>query len=258
MNDLSMQLSALLDNELPQDQAEALRLRMRHDPAVQAEYDRLAQANELAMAEFGAMLAQPMPLALARAIEQAPLANPAQQPANITRPPRPWLAWAAAIALAVLTASGGYFAGRQQAEQQIASADWVTEVAGYHKVYAAQARHLVEVPASDSEHLVSWLSKETGVPFTVPDLSAQGLTFEGGRLLVAAGKPVGQLMYRDASGAVIALCFIASDKPAMDPTARDLEGYDVLVWGKPGARFIVIGPKGDARLPEVARIGQTI
>jgi anti-sigma factor RsiW len=96
------------------------------------------------------------------------------------------------------------------------------------------------------------------VPFTIPDLSAQGLTFEGGRLLVAAGQPVGQLMYRDANGAVFALCFIASEKPASEATPRDLEGFDALVWGKAGARFIAIGPKGDARLPEVARLGQTI
>ena len=183
MNDLSMQLSALLDNELPQDQAEALRQRMRHDPAIQAEYDRLAQANELAMAEFGAMLAQPMPLALARAIEQAPLANPAQQPANISRPPRPWLGWAAAIALAVLTASGGYLAGRQHADPQFASADdQANPEAG-----KAAAQQLVDAGVLVAvAHLNSGVSIPTapiyaaaGIPqlaiSTKPDYTRQGL-----------------------------------------------------------------------------------
>ncbi|GHC49936.1 anti-sigma factor family protein [Neogemmobacter tilapiae] len=254
MNDLSMQLSALLDGELSTAEAEALQQKMQADPALQAEYDRLVSANNLALAEFAAMLEQSLPLALARTVSQAPLAVPA----NMPRAPRPWLQIAAALALAVLTGTGGYMAGQRQGAVQLAAADWVAEVATYHKVYAAQGRHLVEVPASESEHLVSWLSKETGVPFTIPDLSAQGLTFEGGRLLVAAGQPVGQLMYRDASGAVIALCFIASDKPASETVRRDLDGFDALIWGKPGARFIVIGPKGDDRLPEVARIGQNI
>jgi anti-sigma factor RsiW len=226
---------------------------MQADPALQAEYDRLVSANDLALAEFGALLEQPLPLALARTVSQAPLAVPANTP----RAPRPWLQVAAALALAVLTGTGGYMAGQRQGAVQLA-ADWVAEVATYHKVYAAQGRHLVEVPASESEHLVNWLSKETGVPFAIPNLSAQGLTFEGGRLLVAAGQPVGQLMYRDADGAVVALCFIASDKPASEAVPRDLGGFDALVWGKPGARFIVIGPKGDTRLPEVARIGQSI
>jgi anti-sigma factor RsiW len=253
MNDLSMQLSALMDNELPTAEAEALRQKMQADPALQAEYDRLVLANDLALAEFGTMLEQPVPLALARTVSQAPLTVPA----NLPRAPRPWFQIAAALALAVLTGAGGYMAGQRQGEVEVA-ADWVAEVATYHKVYAAQGRHLVEVPASESEHLVAWLSKETGVPFTIPDLSAQGLTFEGGRLLVAAGQPIGQLMYRDANGAVIALCFIASDKPASEAVPRDLDGFDALVWGKAGARFIVIGPKGDDRLPEVARIGQTI
>ena len=78
-----------------------------------------------------------------------------------------------------------------------------------------------------------------GVAFSIPDLSQFGLTFEGGRLLVAAGKPVAQLMYRLQDGTVIALCLQSSPDalPAAEFQQRTIKGVRLYILeggrGKP-------------------------
>jgi anti-sigma factor RsiW len=242
MSETGMKLSAYLDGELPPDESAALAARLRTDAGLRAELEALSAANDAAKKDFAAMLSAPMPLSLARAIDRIP------EPVNLSAAPAVarglpvWATLAASLALFAVGAGGGYVAGQRNPTET--ARDWVAEIADYHAVYATQTRHLAEVPASDVAHLVKWLTDQTGVPFEIPDLSGQGLDFQGGRLLVAAGKPVGQLMYLDAAGQVVALCFIASDKPATDAIeTRNLGGFDALIWGKPGARFILIGPK---------------
>ncbi len=244
MTDLGPKLSAWLDGELPEAEAAEVEALLDRDPALQAELDALAAANRLAGDQFAALLAEPVPLSLARAVETADRGS-AARPANDAAAPRrlpPWAAMAASVALVAIGAAGGWLA---KPAGTVAERNWIDDIAEYHALYAAQGRHLAEVPASDAAHLVSWLSDQTGVNFVIPDLAAAGLTFEGGRLLAAAGKPVGQLMYRDAGGEVVAICFIASDKPADPELVQSTRGgFDFLWWGEPGARFVVIGPEG--------------
>lgn len=246
MSEFGPKLSAWLDSALPPDEAQALDALLKHDPALQAELAGLMAANEAASAEFAAMLAAPVPLSLARSIDQAPLpvAAPRQRlPA--------WAAIAASLVLLAIGAGGGFLVG--QRTEAVAARDWIEDVAEYHAVYAAQSRHLVEVPASDSDHIRTWLTAQVGAPFDIPDLAAEGLEFQGARLLVASGKPVGQLMYTNDAGQVVALCFVASDKPATDDIqTRQANGFQMRVWGKTGARFVLIGPDGMPDLSEIA------
>lgn len=240
------QLSARLDNALPAPEAAAIDRALAADPALRARYDALVAADAAARADFAAMLSAPLPLSLARAVGNAPIAAPA--PAAPTRRPVLTLL-AASLACLAVGAGAGWLAARQTVPVR----DWIADVGDYHAVYAAQTRHLAEVPASEADHIVTWLTAQVGPPAHIPDLSAQGLTFEGARLLVADSKPVAQLMYRDAAGQVVALCWIASDKPPTDAaTPRALGAFDALVWGEPGARYILIGPKGYPALPAIA------
>lgn len=244
-------LSALLDGALPPAEAAAVEAALAADAGLRAEYEALLGADRAARDAFAALLDRPVPLGLARTVGTAPVP---QSAAPGPRPPRrapAWLNIAAGLALALVGAGGGFLAGRGTAP--VPARDWVAEIADYHAVYAAQGRHLVEVGAAEAAHIETWLSEQTGVVFRIPDLSASGLSFEGGRLLVAAGKPVGQLMYRDGAGRVVALCFLASALPPTEGAApRDLGAFDALVWGREGARFILIGPEGYPALPAIA------
>lgn len=252
MSDFGPKLSAWLDSELPADEAQALAALLEHDPALKAEMAELMAADDVASREFSKMLEAPVPLALARTIDRATGTVPVVD--------RRWSGWgaiAASLALLALGGGGGYVLA--QKGDVVAERDWIEDIAEYHGVYAAQSRHLVEVPATERDHIKTWLTAQVGTPFQIPDLTGQGLEFRGARLLVAAGKPVGQLMYSDPGGQVVALCFVASDKPpATDILSRAANGFQMRVWGTTGARFVLIGPEGLPGLSDIAKAAQAV
>jgi anti-sigma factor RsiW len=212
---------------------------------------------------FQDLLDRPVPLSLARAIEAASLpgiADDVGQAGPVTPLYGGGLrAIAASLVLLCIGATGGALLTRAIApEVEVAQTPgWLDDVAAYHGVYAAQGRHLVEVPATETAHLESWLSETVGVTFRAPDLTANGLVFEGGRLLVARDKPVAQLMYRDAAGQVVAICFIAGGDPAagsgVTPFADRRSGdFELVSWKSRDASFVVIGPSQRTDLRQIA------
>ena len=256
--DLADRLSAYLDDALPDAERAEIEALAAKDAAVADELAALRQADAAIGSAFASMLDTPVPPSLVRAVEFTPAIPDA---ANLPGPPR----WgfgtvAAALALLMIGAGGGSVLTRLYAPpvEVAAAPGWLDQVADYHRVYAREGRHLVEVPAEDATHLRTWLSDSTGVTFSIPDLSSRGLTFAGGRLLVAAGKPVGQLMYTDTDGQVVALCFIASgDMAAMDGqpdfTNRSFADLDMVVWKDREASYVVIGPASGIDLDQIAR-----
>ena len=253
------QLSAYLDGALPPADARAVEQLLASDPMIAAELAALSQVDALMRPAFDTLLTDPVPLALARAIDRAaPPIDPATagQTANLSSRPI-WRNLAAALALILIGGAGGAYLTRTTAPQQTAMG-WLDQVAQYHLVYAAQKRHLVEVPASDIEHLQKWLSDTTGVAFKVPDLSASGLTFQGARLLVAGGKPVAQLLYTDAAGQVVALCFLAGGDAAAGTgqtpfTPRSIGDVNMVWWNSNDASYVVVGPATGVDLQSIAQ-----
>ncbi|MEO1638752.1 MAG: anti-sigma factor, partial [Pseudomonadota bacterium] len=203
--------------------------------------------------EFDAMLAEPVPFKLAQTIKtfDMPASEPAASPAAPANAPRPiWGAIAASLVMLVIGGIGGY---SLKPDAPVQTAGWLADIADYHAVYASQGRHLVEVGADESDHIETWLGNTIGTPFSIPDLTAFDLTFEGGRLLVANGKPVAQLMYRDPEGTVVALCLQQSGREADVPfNTQRLNGFDFVSWTANGADYVVIGPPETDDLGEIA------
>lgn len=252
MTAFSVTLSAYLDGELDPSEAAAVEERLARDPEAQAELDALIAADAYAQDQFAAELNAPVPFALAQQIKSADLSDPvAATPAPAPRPI--WGLMAASVACLAIGGFGGYALKGDSAPVQ--TAGWLAAIADYHAVYAGQTRHLVEVGADESDHIETWLGNTVGANFTIPDLTAQGLTFEGGRLVVANGKPVAQLMYRDADGTVIALCLQQSNKDPNAPTTfnqQTIKGFDFVSWSANGADYVVIGPEGQPDLNDIA------
>lgn len=264
-------ISAYLDGALPTGERAELEALIARDPAVAAEVEALRGVDALMARGFQDMLDRPLPLHLARAIEAEPQgaepqgAGPAAAESGVVAAfPRrmSWLsAVAASLVLVGIGAAGGMLVTRALApgvEVVTARPGWLDDVAEYHAIYARQERHLVEVPAAETPHLETWLADMTGVPFRAPDLTSMGLTFEGGRLLVAGGKPVAQLMYRDAKGGVVAVCFTAGGDAAAGEgrtgfTDRRIGAFDMVTWKSRDAAFVVIG---DADRPDLRAIAE--
>jgi anti-sigma factor RsiW len=262
--ELADRISAYLDGALAPAERVRLEAEIAADPAVAAEVEALRAVDAALKQGFADMLADPVPLQLARSIETsaaiAPPVLPAVGGSSRLR------AIAAGLALIGLGAGIGAVVTRAVLPpQEIAQAEpgWLDQVAEYHAVYAAQGRHLVEVPASETAHLETWLAGQTGVPFSVPDLSANGLQFQGARLLVASGKPVAQLMYRDAGGQVVAVCFMTGGDAALAEgetifADREIGGFDLVSWKDRAASYVVIGPTGRQDLRQIAETTATL
>ncbi|MDJ0638266.1 MAG: anti-sigma factor [Paracoccaceae bacterium] len=245
-------LSAYLDGELSEADALAMEAAIAADPGLQEELEAIMMADAVAKEAFAEMVQEPVPAALAKAVKKAPMAGVANAPSA----PSWWSTIAASLVFLLIGGVGGYFAGQSTGDVQVARG-WLNDIADYHAVYASQGRHLVEVSADETDHIQTWLSNTVGADVRVPDLSGNGLTFEGARLLVAVGKPVAQLMFRDGDGKVVALCLIQSNAPQDGFAERSLNGFDMVTWGGTQANFVVVGDEGRGDLGEIAKSAAT-
>ncbi len=271
---LEVRLSAYLDGQLPEAEVEEINAILAGDDEARVVYEKLKLGSEFGARAFDRMLQDPIPLDLVRNIKEAGrneddpsklgfAAVPAAEiPAN--RRSAFWpQALAASLVIFLAGGAAGYLISEQKqtsfqaASNQFAPArTWLDDVAEYHRIYSRQARHLVEVPASESGHIVDWLSASTGVPFALPDLSAQKLTFEGARLLVAGGKPTAQLLYRDAENEIFAICFLQSEPvEGTTPLAESMRNdIGLVTWQKGKASYVVVGPSADPDLERIAEV----
>jgi len=263
-------LVAYVDGELPAEEARAVEAWLANDNEAQQLRRQLHEDNLVLRGLLSAVLREPVPPALvAKIAPDGSAAGPAGAPATaaVTRLPGParprsmasWLAVAAAICL-IVGGLAGFFAGQHQARRDLAAApqapSWLMQVAEYHRVYAGEKQHLVEVAAAETPHIEAWLGKRLDMPLVVPDLTAQGLTFQGARMLVIDGKPVAQLIYTPPDGRALALCIIRSDREDKPLTASQQEDLRLVDWRTKGYGFVVVGWEDDARMQAVAEASQ--
>lgn len=271
MNDLrklplDVRLSALLDGEVQHDEKDELERLVANNSEAREIYDRLKRGSEIGNVAFEEFLKEPVPLAIVRKIKKT---EPPQQNASRSYGLRPRFVSAlmqpqvvaASLALFVIGGGLGYFLGSGafvpdvpvQMAQAPLQRSWLDDIAAYHRVYARQQRHLAEVPPSEADHIVSWLTDSVGVGFKLPDLAPDGLEFKGARLLVAQGKPVAQLLYRNQENDIIAICFMKNgDSPeeGFDETIKDDIG--LVSWHKGPVAYVVVGPSSEATLTKIA------
>lgn len=119
----------------------------------------------------------------------------------------------------------------------------VAVAAAAHSLFVAEKLHPVEVSAEAREHLGTWLGNRIGKPVAIPDLSGQGLTLIGGRLLPGAdGVPAGQLMYETRDGQRVTL-FLQGGGGDDTTFAFAREGdIGTLAWRSPDLAYVLSGP----------------
>ncbi|KJZ19544.1 anti-sigma factor family protein [Loktanella sp. S4079] len=140
-----------------------------------------------------------MPPQMPALTTQTPTANTNAAPSGLS-----WAAIAASMVMLALGLAGGWIARGNQANPQL-MASLVQEAVQAHAVYSIDPHRPVEVAASEEETLIRWLSNRVGEPLQAPDLTANGYTLVGGRLVSAAEGPAAQFMYEDATGKRITL-----------------------------------------------------
>lgn len=169
---------------------------------------------------------------------------------------RIWTRAAAAIVLIGVGLGSGWLLRGQMDTPGIADR-LIADAVSAHTVYVLENRHAVEVNGDDSEHLSSWLSNRLQTKLAMPDLSASGLTFLGGRLLPAPDVPGGraaQLMYEDSAGARLTLYVTPSLGPGAPRYELATLGLDTaLFWADDAISCTITAPYPAEKLQAIAR-----
>jgi len=135
-----------------------------------------------------------------------------------------WMRWGGLAASVLVAFVAGWVANVQWGATRSANAwarapatrEFVHAAEVAHAVYAPEQRHPVEVAAAEQQHLLQWLSKRLDRPLRLPDLSAQGYTLVGGRLLPGSDGARAQFMF-ERGGAERITLYIGSLPAAATP-----------------------------------------
>ena len=124
-----------------------------------------------------------------------------------------------------------------------------------HALYVKEKSHAVEA-AADSPNLMRWLSNRIATPIDAPNLTEQGFTFIGGRLLPGynedgAHGPAAQLMYENAAAERLTLYItaaLADKKDVWKFESRD--GVEAYYWANDAVTCTIVAdlPEKDVRL----------
>jgi len=266
---LDAQLTALLDGETTPEEKHELEERIASDEGARRLYDKLRHGADFGRRRLEDVLKEPVPLALVRSIKsvqppKAPVAPRAGR-AGFKLAPSGRKSLAAAIVLFIAGCGIGYLVGIGPGDptpgddQHIADdngriRDWLADITGYQRMIIRQPRHLVEVPASQAEEISSWLTSTVGVAFRVPDLTNEGWTFQGARVVLGDGKPTAQLVYSSPDGDLIAIYF---RKDAQQPETEDFketikDEIGLVTWHNAGTAYVLVGPSAEASLSQIA------
>ncbi|MEI8716486.1 anti-sigma factor family protein [Mesorhizobium sp. ISC11] len=241
-----------LDGELPADERAAYDAWLDANPEMKARSARFTADRAALRAAFAGVLDEAVPARLRKVVL-------GEAPVKAAVPRSRWWLAAAAAVLLVAGGLGGYLAGVDGIGQEDPAEDRLAEQAiAAHVIYAAEKRHAVEVPASDKDHLQTWLSNRVGLKLVAPDLTANGFQLVGGRLLPAGESKAAMLLYEDGNGQRISL-FVTTESAenAKGTYAATQDGPEAVYWLDKGYGCAVVGSLPRERLNEVARNAYT-
>jgi anti-sigma factor RsiW len=240
-------LVGYVDGELDPETAGRIEAEMVRDPELRRRVEIFRATSKLIKDAFQSMGDEPVPLALLAKVRGAGPGSAARR----ARLRRGVLALAASIAVLVAGAAGGFYAGIMEREDvgHATHFHWVEEMVNYYKVYADDDRRLVEIGGDRRADIEAWFSERLHHAMRIPDLSGQGLTFRGGRLVALDGRPATMLVYDGMGGGPVAFCITPVPQAEhMTPAVAQMYGFQVVYWARSGYVFMVAGAADAAQL----------
>jgi anti-sigma factor RsiW len=117
------------------------------------------------------------------------------------------------------------------------------EAADSYAVYAPDHTRPIEIRTAERAELVNWAVERLHHPVAVPNLSASGYRFMGGRVVPTAHGPAVLFMYDNDHGTRLVML---SRRMEIDQTARmtsraqgDVDGF---TWADGGVCYGLVGP----------------
>ncbi|MCU0800597.1 MAG: anti-sigma factor [Rhodobacteraceae bacterium] len=240
-------LLAYFEGNLSPDEARDLARLLQDDAGAQALLAEWAAQNDALASLYPVASDDPVPARLTDVIRHARAAA--------ARPARPGLRVAAMVALLAVGAGTGWLA-RDLAGPAPTAPPLLQAALAAHATYVIETRHAVEVPASDSAHMNSWMSKRLGRAMQPPDLAASGFQLLGGRLLPGEGGTAALYMYEDGAGQRVTLYILPRrlDDPGPVATPADAPTQSVIWVGQDISCAVV----GDLPRPVLQRLATSI
>ncbi|HZY67833.1 MAG TPA: anti-sigma factor [Devosia sp.] len=244
-------LHAYADGQLDADGRAAVERYLAAHPDAAADVESWQRQNEAMRALFPPAADESIP--------------PELSPRNIAREVRTgrrqrFTNIAAAIVLLGLGSTVGWFGRDYMTATQAASDSLIEAAVTAHTLYIKEKTRAVEV-AADAPNLMTWLSNRITTPINAPDLSAEGFTFLGGRLLPSdpgngLPGPAAQLMYENAEAQRLTI-YITPPLPDKDEEweYRKAGGADAYYWSTPTITCTVVASVPEA---EVKALGHKI
>jgi anti-sigma factor RsiW len=255
-------LIAYLDGELDADSRSEVESWLEADAELRDHVAALAASAETLRAVFEPVLHEPVPERLLAAARGVPAASaaivdfPAVQKARTPRPlmQRPWARFAVAAGVGGLLIGGGagYFAGtgydesnRTAAVANAAAANWLDNIAGYHKMLISAGGNdqaLVDVPPDPNDPTRKVVQKLPS-DFKLPNLKPWGLDFQGARYLVVGGQPATQLFYTTDNKKLGPLTVVigSTSQPDIAPAFDRRGDLNMLYWRHHGHAYALVG-----------------
>jgi anti-sigma factor RsiW len=158
--------------------------------------------------------------------------------------------WSAACVLATGLA---FFAGTYvNLGQRSAHAELMDEVTDYHRFFANDKAHFAELPPAQREELTAWM-KQVGLNVPIPDLSATGHAYAGGRMYVSDDKPIVELFYAREGEPLVGLCITKRNGESEAVQVEEHDGLHLASWGEGDYTFIVVGAMDPGETRAISR-----
>ena len=149
--------------------------------------------------------------------------------------------------------TGGWFLHASQQLPTVGIAALAEEAKQSYAVYAPDSGRPVEIGAAETPAFVQWASRKLARPVAVPDLSAAGYRFLGGRVVPTPHGAAVLFVYDGGAGQRLTLLSrnMAVDKDAPMAVGRD-GGLTTVSWARRGLGFSMAGTLDDRILHPIA------
>lgn len=248
-------LGAYVDGELSVDDARAIDAALGSDAGLRARIAAIREATLAARAAFAAVERETVPERLIAAVRKNrpeirlhPLPGVGFRKVRERRVALPLAAAAAVVVAALIGVFASGLTGSDAPDQIAYEDSWLDQVKrsyeGYAKVDQGESHPLVDVDAGGvggGEQLGAWFGEQLNRQLEVPDLSEQGLTLKGGRLLIVEGKPSAQILYMAADGSPVALSVVPSVGRDQVISAQGGDTANLLHWRARNYGYALIG-----------------
>ena len=261
------ELHAYADGRLPAARRAAVEAYLAAHPSAAAEVAGWRKTDAQLHRTLDPLLNEPVPQ---RRIPAAILAAAQRPTATGFGAMRGWSVAALGIACLAIGSGAGWYS-RGAVERSVPMQRFANDALVSHVVFSPESKHVVEVPADEEAHLVTWLSRRMDAQLRVPDLTSLGYRLIGGRQTVSADMPTAMLMYEGPGGARISVQLRRMPNnrdtgfrlETLAPDNRVLQAIHPAVdhappmafyWADHGLGFAVAGPLVRTKLLEVAQV----